>query len=259
MPIDRSMWKWNTVTFDDAPQWPCPTCNMPSLVVVKDSYQTIMDRATYCIPDHEFDPESVTGRFVCLLCCTRCHESCAVSGNFTNSRDPFDGSEIQHGTPRMVTPSPPLIAIPAACPKAVGAEVTGAFSLYWIDLAACLNRIRNALELVLDDLKVPRFTLDKAKKKKNRLSPHHRIEKLEKQRPRLKLICERMMAVKHLGNAGSHPGGSVSADDVFDGFDILEKVLEDMYSKQSGELARAVKQINQRRGPRKPKKTPWGE
>ena len=33
------------------------------------------------------------------------------------------------------------------------------------------------------------------------------------------------MAVKHLGNAGSHPGLKVEARDVFDGFDILEKIL----------------------------------
>jgi Domain of unknown function (DUF4145) len=146
-----------------------------------------------------------------------------------------------------------MISIPRACPKGVREEVVAAFSLYWIDLAASLNRIRNALELVLDDLKVPKSTLDKVKKKRNRLNLHNRINILKKKRPKLEIICERMMAVKHLGNAGSHPGVPVFADDVFDGFDILERVLEDMYSEHPGELARAVKQINQRKGPRKPK------
>ncbi len=118
--------------------------------------------------------------------------------------------------------------------------MVAAFSLYWIDLAACLNRIRNALELVLDDLKVPKSTLDKVKKKRNRLNLHHRIEKLKSDRPKLKDICDWMMAVKHLGNAGSHPGVPVFADDVFDGFDILERVLKDMYSEHPGEFARAL-------------------
>ncbi len=131
-----------------------------------------------------------------------------------------------------------MIVIPAACPKDVREEVIAAFSLYWLDLAACLNRIRNAMELVLDNLKVPKTALDRARKKKQRLSLHHRIEKLEKKRPKLKDICEQMMAVKHLGNAGSHSGERVWPDDVFDGFDILERVLEGMYSDQSEELVR---------------------
>ncbi|QEH36352.1 hypothetical protein OJF2_49130 [Aquisphaera giovannonii] len=63
------------------------------------------------------------------------------------------------------------------------------------------------------------------------------------------------MAVKNLGNAGSHPGDKVTHDDVFDGFDILERVLEDMYSEHPGELAKAVKEINRRKGPRKSKWT----
>ena len=58
-------------------------------------------------------------------------------------------------------------------------------------------------------------------------------------------------AVKHLGNAGSHPGIKVTDDDVFDGFDILERVLQDMYSDDSSELSRTVTQINMKKGPRK--------
>jgi Domain of unknown function (DUF4145) len=80
---------------------------------------------------------------------------------------------------------------------------------------------------------------------------HERIEKLEQDKPKLKQICHRMMAVKHLGNAGSHPGVEVDAKDVFDGFDILERVLFDMYSGNESELAKTVAQINKRKGPRK--------
>jgi Domain of unknown function (DUF4145) len=222
---------------------------MPRLEIVKNSFQTVMDRATYCIPDNEFDAEMVTGRFVCLLLCARCHESCAVSGDFSNEVLPWDGTQIQNCIPRSITPPPPMIAIPKACPKPLRDEVVAAFSLYWIDLSACLNRIRNALELLLDDLKARKWSNDK----KNRLSLHHRIENLKKKRPKLEELCDRMMAVKHLGNAGSHPGINVVHEDVFDDFDILERFLEDMYSEHPGELARTVKQINQRKGPRKPK------
>ena len=111
---------------------------------------------------------------------------------------PVDGKQFfEDCTPSSIKPPPPMIHIPEKCPPTVRAEVVAAFSLYWCDLAAGLNRIRNALELVLDDLKIPKATMDKAKRKKHRLNLHQRIEKLEKKRPALKEICDRMMAVKH--------------------------------------------------------------
>jgi hypothetical protein len=79
---------------------------------------------------------------------------------------------------------------------------------------------------------------------------HKRIENLQATRPKLKELCDQMMAVKHLGNAGSHPGIQVRDTDVFDALDILERILQDTYSGHPGQLARAVKQINKRKGPR---------
>jgi Domain of unknown function (DUF4145) len=256
MPINRDLWQ-SEISADHVPNWPCPGCGAASLLIVKDSFRTVLDgegSRNWDQPD--FDPVFDTGRFVCLLVCTKtgCGESCAVSGNYDIAEGYTEqGYPIYYATgrPTSITPPPPMILIPRACPDPVRAEVVAAFSLYWNDLASSLNRIRNALELVLDDLKIPKSTLDKVKKKKHRLSLHHRIVKLKQMRPRLKDICERMMAVKHLGNAGSHPGVKVEAADVFDGFNILERVLQDMYSEDPGELARAVRQINRRKGPRK--------
>jgi hypothetical protein len=251
MPIDRSLWK-DSIMEEYVPEWPCTFCNVPALYVLKESFKTVWDRESESIPQHEFCPDMVTGRFVCILCCRRCREAFAVSGNFDTVAD-YEGYE-ERGHPTSITPPPPLIEIPRACPAPVRAEVVAACSLYWCDLAASLNRIRNALELVLDHLKVPKSTMDRTRGKKRRLGLHDRIVKLEQRRPKLKDLCERMMAVKYLGNAGSHPGVKVDADDVFDGFDILEQVLHDMYSAHPGLLARAVKQINRNKGPRKPQR-----
>jgi hypothetical protein len=59
------------------------------------------------------------------------------------------------------------------------------------------------------------------------------------------------MAVKHLGNAGSHPSVEIDDQDVFDGFDILEHVLIQLYERTDSDLAKMVKEINKRKGPRK--------
>lgn len=270
MPIDRKLWQAE-ISADHVPNWPCPGCGAASLTMVKDSFHTIIDGNTSRHRDDpDFEHEFTTGRFVCLLECSkpRCQESCAVSGNHDITQGGEYGEHLYAtGRPKSINPPPPLIQIPRACPEAIRAEVVAAFSLFWSDYASCLNRIRNALELVLTDLGVSRGIMaakkpkpgspppapgaPPPKKKLTRLSLHQRIERLAKDKPRLKDICERMMAVKHLGNAGSHPGVNVEADDVFDGFNILERVLQDMYSEHPGELARVVKQINQRKGPRK--------
>jgi hypothetical protein len=77
-----------------------------------------------------------------------------------------------------------------------------------------------------------------------------RIKILRNKRASLADLCDRLLAVKHLGNAGSHPG-DVHEEDVFDGLDILEHVLNETYGKHASVLARMVNQINARKGPRK--------
>jgi len=256
MPIERMLWN-KTLNKEWMPAWPCPGCGRASLAIVNDSFHTVLDGKTSQVwNDHDFEHECATGRFVCIFRCSRMdwEEACSVSGNYDTSIAETEQASLPYADcrPTSITPPPPMIQIPRACPDVVRAEVKGAFSLYWSDLASSLNRIRNALELVLSDLDVPGTTLT-SKRKRVRLSLHQRIERLAVKRPSLKEMCERMMAVKHLGNAGSHPGIKVKADDVFDGFNILERVLQDMYSEHPRELTRTVRQINKRKGPRKRK------
>lgn len=271
MPIVRALWQ-EELSAEHVPDWPCPGCGAATLTMVKDSFHTIVDRRTVeGREDESWEHEFTTGRFVCLLECSKpnCHESCAVAGNHdvTQAHDQFGGRLYATAKPKSIIPPPPMILIPGMCPDDVRDEVVAAFSLFWNDYAASLNRVRNALELLLNNLGAKRGIMTTKTPKPGSLPPaagaappkkklfsltlHQRIERLAKDKPKLIEICDRMMAVKHLGNAGSHPGTMVTIDDVFDGFDILERVLQDMYSEHPGELARAVQQINKRGGPRK--------
>jgi hypothetical protein len=250
MPVNRTLWKLS-IEANDVPAWRCPGCGAAVLQIVDDSFRTVVDRKSHNFSPEDYHPAAITGRFVCLLTCSKCHESCAVSGNYVT--DVYEGDEGFHefvrGHPTSVTPPPPIFGIPAKCPVAIKQEVIVAFSAYWSDHASSLNHIRQALELLLTDLGIPRTTVN-SRHKRIDLALHSRIDKLKSKKPKLAEVCERMLAVKHLGNAGSHPG-AVKADDVFDGFDILERVLYDTYSAHSGTLAKLVKQINKRKGPRK--------
>jgi hypothetical protein len=255
MSINRALWE-SPLNKTHVPRWPCPRCGAAALAIVKDSFHTAFDAETVRARqlDRDYPSEGETGRFVCLLQCGAqgCKETCAVAGDYdTWAVDVDQGyDEFSSCTPISITPPPPVIQIPEECPEAVKQEVVAAFMLHWSDYASCLNRIRNALELLLTDLKVPRSTVNKYKKRVE-IKLHARIEILQRKKPKLRSICTRMMAVKHLGNAGSHSGVEVERKDVFDGFDILERVLHDMYSMTDGELAKMVRQINKRKGPRK--------
>ncbi|MFO0849924.1 MAG: DUF4145 domain-containing protein [Gemmataceae bacterium] len=252
MPIDRKLWM-REIHEGYVPNWTCPRCGAASLNMVKDSFRTVFDSSTsryWNEPD--FDSDSATGRFVCLLECSKpaCRESCAVSGNHDMTRGGEYGDELYAtGRPTSISPPPPMIRVPDECPKPIANEVRAAFGLFWMDHSSALNRIRNAIELLLTEMGVKRHG-QKAGGGRTRLSLDSRIALLRSKKPKLSGLCDQLLAVKHLGNAGSHPG-DVQVKDVFDGFDILEQILNDTYANHASVLAKMVKQINQRKGPRK--------
>lgn len=62
-----------------------------------------------------------------------------------------------------------------------------------------------------------------------------------------------MMAVKWIGNVGSHGAEPLSQNDVFDGLDLLEHVLVEVFENRTKNIARLGRDIIRRKG--KPKKT----
>lgn len=254
MPINRMIWK-SRMSTESVPSWPCPQCGSTALEILEGSYNSVVDPDTIKAKRYpNFDYMDTTGVFACILKCRRanCHGVCSVSGTFYTA-EVDTGQECypyESCRPNSILPPPPIIAVPRKCPPEVEKETKIAFALFWSDYSACLNRIRTALELLLDKLNVPRTTINK-NRERVRLSLHSRIDKLKAKRPSLADVCEKMVAVKHLGNAGSHPGDDVAVDDVLDGFGILEYVLADMFSEHAGELARIVREINDRKGPRR--------
>lgn len=250
MAIDRKLWEMRF--YDNRiPPWPCPRCRA-TLSLLAESLKYEFDHETEKYKkDKDSDPEAYTGVFVCILQCTHkdCKETCAISGTFETTFN--EQGYCDEYIPHSVIPPLELIRIPERCPESIRKETDKAKLLFWSDNSACLNRIRSSLELLLDNLRIPRATNDFKIGKRRRHTLHARIELLQSKRPDLKTSCERMMAVKHLGNAGSHPGENVVRKDVYDGFDILERVLNDVYSGHESELAIMVRQINRRKGPRK--------
>jgi hypothetical protein len=127
---------------------------------------------------------------------------------------------------------PDIFDIPAKCPKEVSEELRAGFSLFFSDRGATANRVRIALERLMDHLKIPPGKL------------HDRLDIFSKQNP----IGENLMAVKWLGNTGSHEG-KVSRDDLLDGFQILEHALAEIIEMRSANAAELARKLTQKHKP----------
>jgi hypothetical protein len=202
----------------------------------------------------EFDgsgPEHWNGRFAALFVCgnSDCKNVVAACGPVQQAEFLCEGTDGMYDdykdafTPTFFQSAPPLFPLPSKCPDDVNRALKGAFQLYWPNRHACANAMRGALERLLDELHVKRFAI--ARGKRVRINLHDRILDLAKTRPD---VAELLMAVKWMGNDGSHEGDTtLTMDDVMDGFDIFEHLLELLFVKQSTRVAKLASKINKRK------------
>lgn len=201
------------------------------------------------IQDEEwFDASIDERRFVAMVECdnVRCQETASVAGKGWVDEWVDRGERYYRNIflPDFVRPSPRLIVIPSQCPPEIRTELDYAFVASWGDFAGAANHIRTATERLLDSLKIPKQVIN-AKRKRTPIVLHNRIQKLEKTHP---VVHDYLMAIKLLGNAGSHTD-TLTRDDVFDALDIFESVLDTVYSRHAATLRRLVKKVIARRGP----------
>jgi hypothetical protein len=150
--------------------------------------------------------------------------------------------------PLFFNPPLEIIPIPAKCPYWIRKEVEAAFTAYWGDLSGCVNHQRAAIELLLDEMKVRRFTVNK-KGKRCRVMLHHRIGGLPERTEVQKQLKHTLLALKFLGNEGSH-AGEVGKQDALDGFDLLEYVLDEEARERDKHRENIRKKIVNKKGPR---------
>ena len=143
-----------------------------------------------------FDAEHAEYRFSALLKCEsiHCKEVAVVAGRGEVEQTPDERMEKMEYAdiffPAYFKPSPTLIAIPPRCPASVRDELAAAFVNSWGEFAAAGNRIRVAVERLLDALRVPK-TAESENGKRRSLTLHQRIEKLPAQRSvvRPSIVC----------------------------------------------------------------------
>ncbi len=140
--------------------------------------------------------------------------------------------------PKCMVPMADMFDIPAKCPKEVSQQLRRAFSLFWLDTSAAAGRIRVALELLMDHLKIKRRCRQSNRKFRN-LTLHERIGIFQTAEPAL---GPQLMALKWLGNTGSHES-VLTPKDLLDAFELLDHVLTELIDQRSKKVMVLAKQI----------------
>ena len=262
MAIDRKIWK---TRFSSWPVLPCPSCQNGNLKVRRKSISYEETSSSLADRSHEaWDPEWVVRRFSAILICTNpaCGDKVFVCGDvdleivdFLDEQGEHDSFPNDLFSPQYFLPSPPVFRSPAKSPDEVNIQLDRAFSLYWSDTSSAANRLRVAVEALLNELSIPKKSKIKngpnAGKFRN-LPLHDRIEKFKKSDS---AAGTQLMALKWLGNIGSHMSGDeLSHSELLDAFEHFEFALDLIYVDTSAVLTKRAEAIVKKKGPVRTKK-----
>lgn len=252
MPIDKSRWKKRLSWMG----WTCPTCQVGQLRLDRNTYKeedTAASHEARALEDF-YEPEWLSWRFSALLKCSngRCKECAAVVGVKTvedTGRD--EEGEEQYSDfyeVKFINPAPTPFLINDNIPEDLADFIRGASSLFWSDCGAAANRIRQLTEALLTLQGVPEFR--NVEEKRGRIPLHDRIDHYAQQKTE---AAELLHAVKWIGNIGSHAGDEVDGQQVLEGFEMIESVLDELFVNQRQKVLARAREINALAKPAKAK------
>jgi hypothetical protein len=237
------------------PRWRCPKCKTGVLKCAKDDILKRETTASKNAHQHEaFDFEWIENSFAAFLRCDNnvCGGVLVATGQAgVSERQYYDDQGaterdwIDHYTVSAVVPAPPLFMIKDCVPAKVSDHLEVVFALFWVDYSAALGRLRICIEDILTERKIKRFSNSKGKRVAIQL--HDRILAFEKMNS---VAAASLMAIKWVGNAGSHAGNldAVDRDKVIEVLGIFEHALDQIYDQKPKLLGRMIANINKNKG-----------
>lgn len=239
MPIHRPLWH-RTVDKESLPGLPCPRCTPGKLKLVKDGLNVREPKYSELWRERncdDWEPDHNVERWSAEMRCdeTACGEVVHMIGDVEVVQAEIDlpDGKTAWGLEdvlriQAVFPSPALFRLSDNIPRAVAKELGVAFRMYWTDRAACVARLRTAVERLLDDQGVP--TEKKTKKGKLlRMDLKERIGAFTTGA----VHADQLQGLRVIGNLGTHGGDDVTSEDLFDAVDVLEFVLTGIYDTQT--------------------------
>ncbi len=247
--------KKKTTNISKFPKWRCPSCQSGVLTCDKQDVitrETTASKAAHS--DAAWDPTWIGMSFAAFLRCdnAECGDVVVATGPAGVSENQFYGPNgepeldfEEHYSVVSVVPAPPLFLVKECVPVKISNHLDVVFALFWIDPSAAIGKLRVCVEDILTDKKIKRFTINKGKR--NKLNLHSRIELFGDKNPDASAT---LMAIKWIGNAGSHAGGTetIFREDVVEVLQIFEHALDQIYDTKSKVLAKKIAVINKRKG-----------
>ncbi|MER5555986.1 DUF4145 domain-containing protein [Streptomyces sp. NPDC002793] len=234
---------------EDWPHIPCPTCMRGALLPDPDSFVVEESVTSKSLHAHEaWDPEWIQGHFQCVLICRRatCDRVRVIGEMSVGYSGRYDVQYEQDLSPTMFFPALPLLQSRDLCPPAVSERVDAASKILWLDPSAAANRIRAAVEALLDDQKTIREKTNGAGKA-IRLSLDNRIATFKTALPQHADAADLLLAVKWIGNVGSHED-VLRISDVLEGVEFLDHALSLIYDKNRDDVKKRASEVTARRG-----------
>lgn len=237
--------------------WPapaCPTCHRGQLQIEGDlNYQTSREsedeQSSY---PGAWDPMWVYGVFSGMLRCNNkpCADRVAFGGEWFNDPAPTPAKINNYDQViRLKFAFPPLalFRMPPKTPKEVQESMRCAATVIWSDPDSAANRLREAVERLLDHRRIRKFNQNKQGKRL--ASPRNlkaRIDDLKTQ-PRYSQVADLFDALRLRGNIGTH-GSGLDVDAVLDMATVLELALRLLYDKSDVATVRLAKEMVARKG-----------
>jgi len=257
--MNENLWKKTYFTKNNTPKWPCPTCKIALLELEADTLCSQQTRTS--IEDlaiDGFSSELLEYRFIAMFKCSNkdCQDIVCTQGIGTH--EDFGGYDhridehIEQYTdvfyPKLFTPPLNLFEIKDKLPPEIKTEIRTAFGLFWYDDSSCANKIRIVVEMLMDDQKIPRTKINPKKPTKTiRIDLDERIKMFGRTN---KDISDHLLAIKFIGNFGSHVG-EMKRSDVLDALDLLEYSIEKLYDNRDSKIKEKSDRIRLNKGPTK--------
>jgi hypothetical protein len=228
----------------------CPNCNVGLLSPVSDGFYSIRTKESIQL-EIETRGQYPWTEFLCsgILKCNSCNEVVSTCGSWTEDRQGIELIENpktgqlklsepdKYFYPKYFHPVLKFFPIPQETPVKINDCLIKSFALYWSDIPSALNKLRIAVEYLLDDMKISRLKImnngkrnRKPHRKEVRLSLEQRINLFKRGNHEL---GNYLINLKEVGNVASH---SIEINDstlLLNAFEIMEFVLISIYKKPS--------------------------
>lgn len=254
--MDTIKWLRSTFSEDRIPDWQCPSCNNGKLMYVKDKFRFEETADSLKWHDHEdWEPDFIRYIFCGLLQCSNCGDHISFLGNgklehdqyYDQFRDEYYEEYNNIFEPSWFNPPLRLFNINEHCPKDIEGEIIDSFSLFWSDLPSCANKIRISLEMLMNQQRVKKFINQGGKR--ITFSLHKRILEFRIVNPE---VADYLLAIKWIGNVGSHPG-KLEKIDILETYELLEFSIDKLFDNKEIKLNKLSKEIIKSKGVRKRK------